>query len=89
MAKIISYGSARTYPAEYIATAESDLKIGDLVLVEDGEVVAADDATPTYIVIGKTAEGKVPVAAILDDMVLESDEEITGFQSLGNKKYRK
>lgn len=87
MAKIYSYDAARTYSMELINT-EADLHIGDLVTVTDG-VATASNANPTYIVVGKVVEGKVPCAAILDDMILESDTEITGFVSLGNKKYRK
>lgn len=89
MAKIISYGSARTYPAEYIHTEEADLEIGELVLVAEGAVSKAQDETPNYIVIGKTVDGIVPVAAVLGDMVIESDEDITGYAKIGEKKYRR
>ena len=90
MAKIYSYGSARTAPTELIATDATDLKIGDLVVITDGKVVKAGSAEPTYLVVGVTTDLKeVHVAAILDDMVLESEEAITGYQLVGEKLYRK
>lgn len=88
-AKIVSYGSMRTYPAEYISTSLSDLALDELVSVSNGAVVRPTTEAPNYIVIGKTVNGKVPVAAILEDMVLESDSAITGYTKIGTKTYRK
>ena len=90
MAKIYSYGSARTYPVELIPTDSSTLKIGDLVVITSGKVVAAGSNEPTYIVVGATnTDGNIPVAAILDDMVLESATAITGFTKIADNRYRK
>ena len=88
MAKIHSYGSVRTAPMEYIAT-EATLEVGDLAVLTDGKIVAAESAEPTYLVVGKVANGVVPVVAILDDMVLESSEAITGFAEVATDRYRK
>lgn len=89
MAKIHSYGSMRTAPAEYIATDSTTLNVGDLAVLTSGKIVASGENEPTYLVIGKVANGVVPVVAILDDMVLESSTAIPGFEVLGNNKYRK
>ena len=88
MAKIYSYGSARTAPIEEIETTETELKIGDLAVVTDGKITAAD-GEPTMLVVGAIKNGVVPVVAILDDMVLESETAITGFNKIADKLYRK
>lgn len=88
MAKIHTYGSMRTAPAEYIATDAESFKVGDLAVVTNGKVVAAE-SNPTYLVIGKVNNGIVPVTAILDDMVLESSEAIEGFTKVAEDRYRK
>ena len=88
MAKIHSYGSARTAPMEYIAT-EAALEVGDLAVLTEGKITAAGGTAPTYLVVGKVANGVVPVVAILDDMVLESSEAITGFAKVATDRYRK
>ena len=93
MAKIHSYGSARTAPIEYIETTATDLVVGDLATVADGKVSKAE-GEPTYLVVGKVYELNeetkiVPVVAILDDMVLESETAITGLTKIADKLYRK
>lgn len=90
MAKIYSYGSARTAPIEEILTTATNLKVGDLAVITDGKVAAAGNAEPTYLVVGaKTKVNTIPVVAILDDMVLESEEAITGFTEIAENRYRK
>lgn len=90
MAKIHSYDSLRTYPIEYILSDATTLDIGDLVTISSGKVIAlADNTKPTYIVVGAKANGKYPVAAITDDMILEDTSAIYGFSALGNNLYRK
>lgn len=88
MAKIHSYGSARTAPIEYIAT-DATFEVGDLAVLTSGKIAAAESLQPTYLVVGKVANGVVPVVAILDDMVLESSEAITGFAKVATDRYRK
>ena len=89
MAKIHTYGSMRTAPAEYMATDSTTLTVGDLAVLSSGKIVASSTNEPTYLVIGKVANGVVPVVAILDDMVLESSTAIPGFGALGSNRYRK
>lgn len=90
MAKIYSYGSVRTAPTELIATDATDLKVGDLAVVTNGKIAKAGASEPTYLVVGVTTkEQQVHVTAILDDMILESEEEITGYQLVGENLYRK
>ena len=90
MAKIYSYDNSRTYAIEYIPSDSNSLVIGDLTTISSGKVIAlADDTKPTYIVVGEKADGKYPVAAITDDMILENASAIYGFSVLGNNKYRK
>lgn len=89
MAKIHSYGSARTAPIEYIPTDAESFEVGDLAVVTGGKVAAAGENEPTYLVVGKIAEGIVPVVAILDDMVLENATAITGFTKVAENRYRK
>jgi len=88
MAKIYSYGSARTAPIEYIATEANDLVVGDLATVTDGALTKAE-SNPTYLVVGKVVDGVVPAVAILDDMVLESETAITGYTEVAENRYRK
>lgn len=88
MAKIHSYGSMRTAPMEYIAT-DAEFEVGDLAVLTNGKIAAAGETEPTYLVVGKVANGVVPVVAILDDMVLESSEAITGFTKVATDRYRK
>ena len=90
MAKIYSYGSAKKYTVELIPTDSSSLKIGDLVVITSGKVVAAGSNEPTYIVVGaKNTDGNIPVAAILDVMLLESATAITAFTKIADNRYRK
>lgn len=89
MAKIYTYGSMRTAPIEYIATNSTTLDVGDLAVLTSGKIAAASTAEPTYLVVGKVDGGKVPVVAILDDMVLESATPITGFEAVAPNRYRK
>lgn len=89
MAKIHTYGSMRTAPIEYIATDATDLAVGDLAVLTDGKIADAAESEPTYLVVGKVANGIVPVVAILDDIVLESDEAIEGFAEVAENRYRK
>lgn len=89
MAKIHTYGSMRTAPTEYLPTESTALVAGDLAVLTSGKIVAITTNEPTYLVVGKVANGVVPVTAILDDMVLESADAIPGFEALGNDRYRK
>ena len=90
MAKIHSYDSLRTYPIEYIPSDATTLAIGDLTTISSGKVIAlAENTKPTYVVVGKKENGKYPVAAITDDMILENSSAIYGFSALGNNLYRK
>jgi len=90
MAKIYSYDNGRTYAIEYIPSDSNSLVIGDLTTISSGKVIAlAENTKPTYIVVGEKAEGKYPVAAITDDMILENASAIYGFSASGNNKYRK